>query len=244
MSRVLGALILALATAFAAFAQTPKQADARKSICVISHIGAKFALKKIGFTAFQNSLNEVNIEAWGIDDAVVSKVAASLTGRYAVHKVSFARTAFSDFEKEGGLFRDHEGELATAVRRIAAGSPQKCDAYLVALRSSSAFSGTNQVLAGLGLVEASNPFVATYNLHALYSLRLYDGRTFAVRSSQTATLGQGPLFTITSGPHRQVDATWWPASTSVAGHEKLRTATRTLVEQSLAKTLPELLRSN
>jgi len=41
-----------------------------------------------------------------------------------------------------------------------------------------------------------------------------------------------------------VDATWWPASTSVAGHEKLRTATRTLVEQSLAKTLPELVRSN
>jgi hypothetical protein len=243
MSRVLGALILALATAFAALAQTPKQADARKSICVISHIGAKFALKKIGFTVFQNSLNEVNIEAWGIDDAVVSKIAASLTGRYAVHKVSFARTAFSDFE-EGGLFRDLEGELATAVRKIAAGSPQKCDAYLVALRSSSAFSGTNQVLAGLGLVEASNPFVATYNLHALYSLRLYDGRTFAVRSTQTATLGQGPLFTITSGPHRQVDASWWPASTSVAGHEKLRTATRTLVEQSLAKTLPELLRSN
>jgi hypothetical protein len=244
MSRVLGALILALATASAAFAQTPKQADARKSICVISHIGAKFALKKIGFTAFQNSLNEVNIEAWGIDDVVASKVAASLSSRYAVHKLSFARTAFADFEKEGGFFRDLEGELTTAVRRIAAGSPQKCDAYLVALRSTSAFSGTNQVLVGLGLIEASNPFVATYNLHALYSLRLYDGRTFAVRSTQTASLGQGPLFTITSGPHRQVDATWWPASTSVAGHEKLRAATRALVEQSLATTLLALMRAN
>src|SRR6478736_5455972 len=109
MSRVLGALILALATAFAAFAQTPKQADTRKSICVISHIGAKFALKKIGFTVFQNSLNEVSIEAWGIDDAVASKVAASLGGRYAVHKsaspeprspTSRRRAAFFAIRKE------------------------------------------------------------------------------------------------------------------------------------------------
>jgi len=41
-----------------------------------------------------------------------------------------------------------------------------------------------------------------------------------------------------------VDATWWPASTSVASHEKLRAATRTLVEQSPATTHPELPRSN
>ena len=124
MSRVLGALILALATAFAASAQTRKQAEARKSMCVISHIGAKFALKKIGFTVFQNSLNEVSIEAWGIDDAVASKVAASLGGRYAVHKISFARTAFAEYENRGRPFsrpgRRARNSRAQDRRRITA----------------------------------------------------------------------------------------------------------------------------
>jgi hypothetical protein len=238
-------LLLIVADPATSFAQGAAKGDPRKSVGVISNIGGKFALQKVGMTVFQNDLKEVPIEVWGIDDAVMAKVAQHMGKRYEVRKVAFAKTAFAEYDNpNGGLFRDQDAELRNAVRRIAAAAAQKSDLYLVVTRIYSKFSGTNQNVVGLGMVEASSILGATYNLHALFALRIYNGRTFEMVTWKHAATGPYNLFAIIKGPHRELDKTLWPASTNLAGNERLKVLTRNLVDKSLDVTLPELMGAN
>jgi hypothetical protein len=44
------------------------------------------------------------------------------------------------------------------------------------------------------------------------------------------------------GPHRPVDKSWWPATAQAAAQDaRMKDAIRTLVERSLATTVPEML---
>lgn len=234
-------ILLCLFIVPGALAQTtaPKKPDTRKSIGVISAIGHTFALQKVGVTVFGNELKEVPIDGWGIDGLVATKISALLSKQFNVRRVTFPKGAFAALETPGGLFRDSEAELQGIVRKIAAA--QKCDLYVVVTRGGSAFGTTNQVVNGLGLVVAANPFFDNSHLYALSMLHLYDGQTFGLLRRQAASIGQPTFLKTIKGPHREVDQSWWPASAQAAQNEKLKAATRTLVEQSLAMTVPNLV---
>lgn len=212
-----------------------------KTVGVVSAIGHKFALQKIGVTAFGNELNEVPIDSWGIDDAVANRVSALLGTRLAVKRISYPKGAFAAYESPSA-FTDSSAALQDIVRTIS--GSQKHDLYIVVTRAGVPFGSTNQAVAGLGMVEAAgaiNP--DNVHLYAVTTVHVYDGRTFARLHWQRTEFQIGASLTgrVINGPYRTLDRTWWPATPQAVHNDKLKSATRALVEQSLATTIPEVM---
>jgi hypothetical protein len=99
----------------------------RRSIGVISTLGAKFAVQRVEVTVFGNEYNVVSVAAWGIDDAVDSKLASLLGVDADVKRIAYGKDAFWAYEAPGALFRDRNAELKDALRKVTAG--QRCDLY-------------------------------------------------------------------------------------------------------------------
>lgn len=231
---VVAFLVLIIGTAAGVSQATAQQtADGRRTIGVISSIGETFTLQKIGLTVFGNEKAATAIDAWAIDDNVVGKIGTLLGKRFSVKKINHPKGMFGEVE-EAAQFRDR-------VRSVAA--TQKCDLYLVVSRAASRFGTSNQVLEGLGLVENSGLF-GTVNLHALSVISVLDGRTFEVLREKRATIGQNTFMADIQGPHQDVGASAWPQSGNVTQNAPLRSATWSLVEQSLVVTIPELLQTD
>jgi hypothetical protein len=240
MYRAVIAFILSCVVPAAAAAQAspPKPAGGGNCLGVLSHIGDKFTVRKVGITVFQNEENEAPIESWRIDDLVVGKVSAFFGKRVNVKRINAPTGAFAPLE-ERNPFRNYEAELAAVVRN--ATSPSACDRYVVVTKRGDTYGTTNQTLSGLGIVEGGGLLTRSVDLYAYTSLRLYDGRSFAVLQHRWGTLGQRAFMTAMRGPHREVDESWWPRSSDVAQDARLRDATRALLGQSLDVTLPQLL---
>ena len=215
---------------------TLKAVEKAKTVGVISAVGHKFAVQKIGIMVFGNELNEAPIESWGIDDAVTARVSVLLSKRFTVRRIAYPKGAFAAYDKPTN--RDHREELRDIIRRIAAS--QTCDLYLVVTGAGAQFGTTNQFVSGLGMVE----YAGGNNVHlfAVAAVHLFDGRTFQLlhtmpMRSDTAYFGE-PI----GGPGRKLDATWWPASVqAVQRNEKLRAATQAVLEEGLAATIPDLM---
>jgi hypothetical protein len=215
-----------------------------KTVGVISGVGHKFAVQKIGITAFGNELNEAPIDVWGIDDAVAAKVSSVLSPRFAVKKVTYPKEAFAPYEKPAP-FTNSDAVLQGIVRNVA--GSQKFDLYIVVTRSGAPFGSSNQILSGLGIVEVGGLINAdNVHLFAITAVHVYDGRTFErlhwARSEfqvDASLVGK-----VINGPYRTLDRSWWPTNPQVAQNEKLKGATRALVEQSLATTIPEVMGAN
>lgn len=212
-----------------------------KTVGVISAIGHKFALQKIGVTVFGNELNEVPIDAWGIDDAIVNKISALLSTRFAVKRISYQKGAFAPYESPSA-FTDSNAVLQDIVRNVAAS--QKHDLYIVVTRAGVPFGSSNQAVSGLGMVEAGGLINAdNIHLHAITTVHVYDGRTFERLGWQRTEfqIGASLVGRVINGPYRTLDRTWWPANPQAVHNDKLKSATRALVEQSLATTIPEVM---
>jgi hypothetical protein len=234
--------LLCFFTASAAIAQpaAPKKPDGRKSIGVISAVGERFSLQKIGIMVFGNDLKETPVQSWGIDDLVAGKISAVLGKQYNVKRIVAPKGAFDAIDQPGGLFRDREAEQRELVRKIAAS--HKSDLYIVVTRGGSPYGNSNQVLSGLGILEAGAPITSdNVYLFALSVIAVYDGRTFELVKRKAGSVGQSTFLAVVKGPHQKVDKSWWPASPQVAQNEKLKNATRALVEQSIAMTVPDLV---
>ncbi len=145
-------------------AEASKTISQAKTVGVISAVGHKFALQKMGITVFGNELNEVAINSWGIDDAVANKISALLSKRYAVRRISHASG-------------DLDAGAPDVIRKIAAS--QKHDLYVVVIRSAAPFGSSNQTVTGLGMIEAGGPINPdNVTLFAVTTVLVYDGRTF------------------------------------------------------------------
>jgi hypothetical protein len=211
-----------------------------KTVGVISAVGSKFALQKVGITVFGNELNEVPIGSWGLDDAVASRVSAVLSKRFTVKRITVPQGAFAAYEKPAP-FGDSDAALQGIVRQLAGSA--KCDLYIVITRAGVPFSGTNQSVAGLGMVEgggAINPDNVT--LYAVTTVHLYDGRSFERLLWQRpgSSIG-GSMGSVVNAPHRKLDRTWWPATAQAVHSEKIKSATRAVLVDGIAATIPEML---
>jgi hypothetical protein len=211
-----------------------------QTVGVISAVGSKFALQKVGITVFGNELNEVPIGAWGLDDAVASRVGAALTRRFAIKRIVVPQGAFDAFDAPAAL-SDSDATLQGIVRKLAGSA--NCDLYIVVTRAGVPFGGTNQTVVGLGMVEgggALNPDNVT--LYAATTVHLYDGRTFERLLWQRPGFAiGGSIGNIVNAPHRTLDRTWWPATPQAVHSEKYKAATRELLTDSLARTVPEMM---
>jgi hypothetical protein len=219
-----------------------KQAPAQGGNCVgvVSRLGEKFTVKKVGYIVLRNEENEVAVESWHIDDLVAAKISGLLGKRTAVRHIPYKKDAFASLDTPK-LFRDREAELREIVRTITAGT--RCARYVVVTRGGSSYGATNQSLGGLGIVAGKKPYFTgdLYNLYTLIAVRVYDGETFSLLTRKAASIGQPTFLAMIRGPHREVDESFWPVSPDVAAQNvKLRDAIRELVAQSLDATLPEL----
>ena len=70
----------------------------RRSIGIISAVGGKFSVQKVGVTVFANEYNIVPVATWGIDDLVASKLARLMGGKADVKRIAYPKDAFAAYE--------------------------------------------------------------------------------------------------------------------------------------------------
>jgi hypothetical protein len=95
MGRFLLLFLVLLMAGVAARVGDAPAAPAVRKIGVVSAIGDKLYLRKIGLTVFGNEAEEMTIDSWRIDDLMVAKVRAALAGRFEVRPVTYQRAPFA-----------------------------------------------------------------------------------------------------------------------------------------------------
>lgn len=209
------------------------------SIAVLSLIGSTFTVQKVGMTVFGNERAEENVSGWGMDDIAFESVSKGLSGKGSVKRLTLAAGGPAVAAGFGGLLRDTDAELQQQLRRASAG--QSFDTYIVVVPTVSAFGTTNQSISGIGIVQASSVLSSTAWVHALFTVRVFDGRTFNQLGWKHATIGQARFMSTIKGPHREVDLSWWPAPGKAAEEARLKAVVHELLQQAIISTLPEAL---
>jgi hypothetical protein len=154
-------LLCAAASAGVGAAASPKGI---RSVGIVSAVGDKFYVRKVGLMAFGNDTKEFPIDSWRVDDLVVSKTRGLLSKSYDVRAVTYRRAAIA----AAPISRSGLGDTLRAEV-----SPQGLDAYLVVTKVAVQYGGTNQSISGLGIVEG--PF-DHYFIYAILRIVLVDGR--------------------------------------------------------------------
>jgi hypothetical protein len=225
---------------------TPRQTAAQlapsgKSVCVASALAYRFEVQKIGFMVFGNSLDGVAADTWGIDEAAARKIQEVLGREFAVRRVTVPKAALAELEtRRIGFLRNENDDF---MRAVAAGAG-KCDFSITLTRAATQYGGTNQSVAGLGIVRHDNPLFPRVYVFASYIIRMYDGNLTALRSEKPTMhpLLVTPLTTPgLSAMYREADQSWWPEPAQAAAQSaQLKNATRALVEEGLAKKMPQM----
>lgn len=223
----------------------PNVADSGKCIGVISAIGDTLFLRKVGITIFGNEQNTAPVESWHIDDVVFGKISTYLSKSWTVRRINYPKGAFASLDGQHPLFYNYNDDLQGIVRRLA--SSTRCDHYVVVVKGSSQVGTNNQSVYGLGIVETTSIMGVDDFVHALFTIKIYDGQTFAILGQRGARIEKWSLVSDFTGPPiggpvHAVDRSWWPQS-DAAQSTKLRDAIRSLVEQALDATMPEILRA-
>jgi hypothetical protein len=229
-------LLALLAAGVAATLRAVPAAPALPKIGIVSAIGDKLYLRKIGLTVFGNGAEEMATDSWHLDDLMVAKVRAALSGRFDARPVSYQRTAFSALAEGNEVFpRERRPELVrTGV------SPQGLDGYLVILKSKSKYGQTNQTLLGLGVLEAGTKlFGEQVYAYANYALGMVDGRSWAVSEEAKAFLPPRSLSEV-GGISRRVDKSLWPTSADATANQRLKGVLAELIDQSLPCALQRM----
>jgi hypothetical protein len=213
-------------------------------IGVISAIGDKFAVQKVGIMVFGNELTEVPIDGWGLDDLVVARVRAAASGM-AVRKIAYAKGSFGPYyHPPAKLFRNMDEDLTAVVRQVAASS--SCARYFVFTTYDGKLDGTNQYLAGIGVLNHGTSLFSRTSLFANISLKVFDGQSFAIGRNPHANLGAilaGSLERMTQDPLTKLENEDFPATPGDApGSATLREHTRVLLTARLDKSLPAFLK--
>ncbi|MCA1393496.1 hypothetical protein I6F20_31150 [Bradyrhizobium sp. IC3123] len=238
-----GRIILALACAIAsavlgaaaAFETRATKLQAITTLGIVSAIGEEMSLTQAGLTGLGNTAQSLSISAWGLDELIVQQATKLLSGRFRVQPVSYRRAAFAAVRDSAvapvNLLRsDPFKEL---VRSDV--TPQGLDAYLVITRARSKL-GNGRNVEGVGLAEYRT-LLADYGLiHALYEVRIIDGKAFDVIEKRAAAPLDNTGTVRIAGPSGPVDETLGGSSSS----ERLRAAVADLITRSLPVTLGDM----
>jgi hypothetical protein len=237
---VLAVLALSTCAGIGMGAAPQVRIDDVKAIGIISAFGDDFTVKTIGPTILHNDEKTIPVAAWGIDDGVVRKVKARLSRRFDVRPLTYKRAAFAARRirvPRGDFFGTNP--IAELVRSEV--SPQGLDAYLVVTSTASTVGNVGQTTGGIGIIARNDGVFGGVNeVHALYALRLFDGRQLELMAEAMAPRSgdAGPLFL--NGPSRVVDGSYVPTAGDAAGNDRLRLAVNDLIDASLPAMLQQL----
>jgi hypothetical protein len=219
---------------------TPANEIGHCQIGVIPIAGNLFAIRKIGPIALADTYAHVGADNWQLDDLVVSRVRAAASGM-SVRRISYTIAQLTQARNPDSIFRSSNAEMRDFVQEIAAGA--NCDRYLVVHRA----SGGKPVF-GIGIVKFVDLLESHTYLHVLMHIRIYDGRTFELIKEVPARIKDESLLSLAyinpvGGPYLALDNRSYPASRAEAVADPiLREGVRTLLAESLDKTLPATLR--
>jgi hypothetical protein len=228
------AILAVLSTgAHALFETRDAKLKSVKTVGIVSAIGDQFTLTKAGLTGPNNSPRAVPIASWGLDDLIVQQVAEALSIRFQVQPVTYPRATFATPQESAmtavNLVRGDRFKKLVQTEV----SPQGLDAYIVITKAKANFSG-NRKVEGVGLIAYSAVLESFRLLHALYEIRVVDGKTFDIIEKFAA----GPLDEASSvrlpGPSMVIDASFDERD------ENLRRAIVDLVIRSLPNTLSDM----
>jgi hypothetical protein len=229
------AILLVLSSgAHALFETRDAKLKSVKTVGIISAIGDQFTFAKAGLTGLNNSPRTVPIASWGLDDLIAQQVTEALSVRFQVQPVTYSRAIFAT-TKESPI---------TAVNLVRGDpfkklvqtevSPQGLDAYIVITKAKAYFGGGSRKVEGVGLIRYSTVLESFDLLHALYEIRVIDGKTFDIIEKFAA----GPLDNAASfrlpGPSLLVDTGFDERD------ENLHRAVADLVVRSLPNTLSDM----
>jgi hypothetical protein len=215
--------------------------QALRTVGIVSAVGDEFTLTKAGLTGLAADAQRFSIEPWGIDDLIVARVGALLGGRFQVQPVSYRRESFAVRDRGSPIAvvgMMHDDQIGRQVRSQI--SPQGLDAYVVITAATSTYGSRGRTVAGIGIISHDAMLASYAELHALYMIRVIDGRELKVIDKRSAgPVGDDETFRL-AGPSRRVDASLLPAAREPAGNESLKAAVVDLIEHSLAQTLRDL----
>ena len=223
----------------AAFETRATRLQAIKTVGIISAIGDEMSLTRAGLTASNTPGQSLSVRSWSLDELIVQQATALLNRRFRVEAVSYGRDRFAAIKESAitpvNLMRSDP--FKALVRADV--SPQGLDAYIVITRAKSKL-GTGRNVEGIGFVEYRT-LLASYGLiHALYEIRVIDGKTFDVIVKRAASPLDNTATLRFAGPSRSIDGTF----EGPAGAERLRAAIVDLITRSLPITLDDMHLAN
>jgi hypothetical protein len=213
--------------------------ETRETIGIISAVGDEITFAKGGLTGLDNRSQSFPIGSWGLDDLIVQQVTAALNGRFQVQPVSYQRAAFAAVKDSPvapvNLIRSDPFKklVQTDV------SPQGLDAYIVITKAKSNFGGGARKVEGIGFVTYGTMMESYNQVHALYEIRVLDGKTFDVIEKMAAPPLDDVGAVKIAGPSRMVDESF-SLNGNPAQNEKLHAAITDLVARSLSSTLSDM----
>ena len=226
--------------ACAMFATGETKLQAVKTIGVISAVGEEMSFARAGLTGPNNPGQSLPIRSWGLDDLIVQQATMALSKRFQVQPVSYQRAAFAAIKDSPvtpvNVIRSDPFKKLVQTEV----SPQGLDAYIVITKAKSNFGSGSRKVEGIGFI-AYGTLLASYNqIHALYEVRVFDGKTFEIIEKRAAPpLDNSETMKLT-GPSLLVDESFTPDTGNPAQNEKLHAAIADLVTRSLSSTLSDM----
>jgi hypothetical protein len=212
-----------------------------KTVGIISAVGDQMTFAKAGLTGLDNRSQSYPIETWGLDDLIVKQATAALSGRFQVQPVTYKRAAFAMIEKDSpvapvNLIRGDPFKKLVQTEV----SPQGLDAYIVITKAKANFGGGGRKVEGIGFIAYGTVLESYNQIHALYEIRVIDGKTFTVIEKRAAPPSDNAAEARLPGPSRQVDDSYSPAAGDPVRNENLHGAITDLIARSLSTTLSDM----
>jgi hypothetical protein len=227
-------------SACATFETRQTKLQAVKTIGIISAVGDEITFARGGLTGLDNRSQSFPIGSWGLDDLIVQQVTEILKGRFQVQPVSYTRHAFAAVKDSivapANVIRGDPFKKLVQTEV----SPQGLDAYIVITKAKSNFGGGSRKVEGIGFLTYGTVLESYSQIHALYEIRMFDGKTFDVIEKMAAPPldDVGPVRL--AGPSRAIDESFTLSTGDPAQNEKLHAAIADLVARSLSSTLSDM----
>lgn len=210
----------------------PTPQAAGPCVGVISLLGDRFIVKKVGATVFGNENKEVPVDGFGLDDLVVERVRAAVGSGSVARRIAVDKSAFSSYDPGLGMFV--RSDKAGAIVRQVAGQAG-CKRYVVVIK------GIRQGgFFGIGVIKSS-PLYNMADIYAVIRIYVHDGQSFDILKSGEGSIS-GSNF-MTGPPTLRIDWARWPEPPEAANNPVMRASTRELLGNVLDKSLPALLQS-
>jgi hypothetical protein len=214
--------------------------QAIKTVGIISAVGDEMSFARMGLTGFNNTSQNFPIGSWGLDDLIVQQATAALSSRFQVQPVNYQRAAFAAIKDSPvapvNLVRGDPFKKLVQTEV----SPQGLDAYIVITKAKSNFGSGARKVEGIGFISYGTLLASYSQIHALYEIRVFDGKSFDVIEKMAAQPLENAERIGLTGPSRLVDESFSPGTGDPARNENLHGAITDLIARSLSSTLSDM----